>query len=996
MPLSRIEIRRRATAFAKEFADAHNEDGQAKTFWHEFFGVFGLKSNRIGSFELHVKKLNKADGYVDFFWPGKLLVEHKSLGKDLDKALAQANDYLHGLKDHELPRYLITSDFARIAVHDLETKQRTTIALAELPQRIELFDFISGWSAPRIVEEDPINREAAELMARLHDELKASGYEGHALEHYLVRLLFCLFADDTGIFERGVFYDFIEGHTREDGSDVGPRIAELFQLLNTPEDKRPKNLDDRWRDFHYINGKLFQEILPIATWDSAMRATLLEAAAKDWTNISPAIFGAMFQGVMDPKQRRDLGAHYTSEKNILKLIKPLFLDELWEEFNRVKGSKAHLEKFHQKLAGLKFLDPACGCGNFLVITYRELRRLELEVLKVKLKGQQVTNVQHFVNLDVDQFYGIEIEEFPAQIAQVALWLADHQMNMEVSNAFGDYMVRIPLRHSATIHHGNALRVDWQSLLTGTATPEGGHRVAPGSSLRNAGAAPTVNVTPEGGHREAVGPRLSGVSQMPSGSHGIGETPDGRDKRAPARPASGVTSSRNDQPRYDYILGNPPFVGSKLMTPEMREDIERVFSGVKGAGTLDFVCGWYALASQYMKTHGKHTTRTALVSTNSICQGEQVGILWGYLLSQGNKIHFAHQTFRWNNEAKGVAAVHCVIIGFGDTDVASKRIYQYDEPKAEPVEVTARNISPYLVEGSDHVLQSRGNPICMVPEIGIGNKPIDGGNYLFTTEERDAFIAIEPSSKKYFRRWLGSDEFINGWERWCLWLGEAAPAELKGMPEVLKRIEAVRKVRLESKSEPTRKLAATPTRFHVENMPTATYLIIPEVSSERRVFIPIGYVQPSTLASNLVKIVPNASLYHFGMLNSTMHNAWVRFTCGRLESRYRYSKDIVYNNYPWPENPTAAQKQAVEAAAQGVLDARANHKGASLADLYDPLTMPPDLVKAHQALDKAVDKCYRSQPFANDAKRVEYLFELYEKYTAGLLAQEKKSKRVRRS
>lgn len=916
MPLSRIEIRRRATAFAKEWADATDEDAEAKSFWDGFFHVFDVNRKRVATFEHYVKKLDGASGYVDLFWPGKLLVEHKSKGRNLDRAFAQAMDYLHGLKDHELPRYIIASDFDVIRVHDLEAKESTTIHLAELPKRIELFDFISGWTAPKLLEQDPINREAAELMAELHDALKASGYDGHKLEVYLVRLLFCLFADDTGIFEQQVFYDFIEGSTKEDGSDLGPQLAWLFQLLNTPEEKRSKNLDDRWKDFHYINGKLFEEVLPIATWDGAMRITLLDAAGKNWTNISPAIFGAMFQGVMDPKQRRDLGAHYTSEQNILKLIKPLFLDELWDEFNRVKGNRSQLEKFHQKLAGLRFLDPACGCGNFLVITYRELRRLELEILKVKLKGQQVTDVQHFVNLDVDRFYGIEIEEFPAQIAQVAMWLADHQMNMEVSQAFGEYMVRIPLRHSATIANANALRLPWQSLL-----PEGG--------------------------------------------------------------------------RYDYILGNPPFIGSKLMTAEMRADIARVFTGLKGAGILDFVCGWYGLAAQYMQEHGAKQTKCAFVSTNSITQGEQVGTLWGPLLAQGIKIHFAHQTFRWNNEARGVAAVHCVIVGFANFDVPKKRLFEYADDLKTSNELTVTNISPYLVEGNDTVLINRGKPICTVPEIGIGNKPIDGGHYLFTTEERDAFIVLEPKSERYFKRWLGSDEFINGWERWCLWLGDASPTDLKAMPEAMKRIDAVRRVRLDSKSAPTRKLAETPTRFHVQNMPKGAYLLVPKVSSERRPFIPIGFMQPSTLSSDLVFIVPNASLYHFGMLTSTMHNAWVRFTCGRLESRFRYSKDIVYNNYPWPECPTAAQTAAVEKAAQGVLDARANHKGASLADLYDPLTMPPDLVKAHHVLDKAVDKCYRPQPFANDAKRVEYLFELYEKYTAGLLAGEKKGKAKRK-
>jgi hypothetical protein len=913
MPLSRREIRTRATRFAKQWADAHNEEADAKPFWVEFFNVFGIRSRTVGSYELHVRKIDKALGKIDYFWPGTVLIEHKSKGKDLNKAAQQAVDYLHGVKETEKPRYILVSDFDRFVLYNLEDGTQTEMTLAEFPQRIELFDFIAGYEVRTVREQDPVNIRAAELMGRLHDELKANGYDGQALEVYLVRLLFILFADDTGIFERDAFYNFIVDQSREDGTDLGPQMARIFQLLNTAEDKRPKNLDERLADFKYINGKLFAEPLPLAEWDGAMRVTLLELASLDWAAISPAIFGALFQSAMDPKQRRNLGAHYTSEQNILKLIKPLFLDELWDEFETVKSNTAKLDKFHHKLSELRFLDPACGCGNFLVITYRELRELEVAVIKAQLKGQQVVDVDNLVLLNVDRFYGIEIEEFPAQIAQVAMWLMDHQMNQVVSAAFGEYMVRIPLRSSATIACDNALRRDWQGLL-----------------------------------------------------------PEAK--------------------RYDYILGNPPFIGSKLMTEEMRTDIHNVFPDVKGAGTLDFVCGWYGLAARYMLVHGGKHTRSAFVSTNSITQGEQVGALWGPLLAKGIKIHFAHQTFRWNNEARGVAAVHCIIVGFADFDVAKKRLFTYETPSSVSVEEPAQNISPYLVQGNDVVVTSKSNPICPVPEIGIGNKPIDGGHYLFTTEERDAFLAIEPGAKQYFRRWLGSDEFINGWERWCLWLGEAQPSELRKLPHVLKRIEAVRQERIASKSAPTRKLAETPTRFHVENIPDKEYLIIPEVSSERRMFIPIGYMHPDTMASNLVKIVPNTSLYHFGVLTSTMHNAWVRFVCGRLESRYRYSKDIVYNNYPWPEQPTAAQKQAVEAAAQGVLDARAAHPGASLADLYDPLTMPPDLVKAHHTLDKAVDKCYRAQAFTTDAKRVEYLFELYEKYTQGLLAGEKPKKK----
>ncbi|HRP82906.1 MAG TPA: class I SAM-dependent DNA methyltransferase [Flavobacteriales bacterium] len=905
MPLSRREIRTRAVKFAKQWAGATDEEADAKPFWYEFFHVFGIRARTVGSYEVHVRKLDNALGKIDYFWPGNLLIEHKSRGKDLKKAAIQAADYLHGVKEHEQPRYIIVSDFARFVLYDLESGSETELLLEDLPQRIELFDFIAGYEARPVREQDPVNIQAAEYMGRLHDELKASGYAGQELEVYLVRLLFILFADDTGIFEQDAFYNFIVDQTREDGTDLGPQLARLFQLLNTPEDKRQRNMDERLADFKYINGKLFAEPLPIADWNGGMRITLLECASLNWSRISPAIFGALFQSAMDAKARRNLGAHYTSEQNILKLIKPLFLDELWAEFEKVKGSKPKLEQFHGKLSELRFLDPACGCGNFLVITYRELRELEIAVIKALLKGQQVVDVDKLVLLNVDRFFGIEIEEFPAQIAQVAMWLMDHQMNQRISAAFGEYMVRIPLRKSATIVCANALRVEWQSLL-----PEG--------------------------------------------------------------------------ERFDYIIGNPPFIGSKLMTAGMRNDLLRIFPGVKGAGTLDFVCGWYGLAAQYMHTHGNRQTRCAFVSTNSITQGEQVGALWGPLLAQGIKIHFAHRTFRWNNEARGVAAVHCVIIGFADFDIPKKRLFSYADLKAEPEESVVANISPYLVESGDVVITSRSKPLCNVPEIGIGNKPIDGGYYLFTTEERNAFLAKEPGAKKYFRRWLGSDEFINGWERWCLWLGEASPLELKQLPEALKRIEAVRQTRLASKSEPTRKLANTPTRFHVENMPKKPYLIIPKVSSERRLFIPIGYEDAKTLSGDAVFLIPNATLYHFGMLTSTMHNAWMRAVCGRLESRYRYSKDIVYNNFPWPEQPTTAQKAAVEKAAQGVLDARAEFATASLADLYDPLTMPPALVKAHQALDKAVDRCYTAKPFANEAKRVEYLFGLYGEYVGGVL------------
>ena len=638
------------------------------------------------------------------------------------------------------------------------------------------------------------------------------------------------------------------------------------------------------------------------SFDRAMRESLLRCCALDWSRISPAIFGSLFQSIMDKDARRNLGAHYTSEKNILKLINPLFMDDLRAEFEKVKRNKNKLFEFHKKLRTLKFLDPACGCGNFLVIAYRELRLLELEVLRVSKKGMKTFDVNSMIALDVDQFCGIEIEEFPAQIAQVAMWLVDHQMNLLVSEEFGMYFARIPLLTSANIVHGNALRMDWGDVV-----------------------------------------------------------------------AAG---------KLNYIMGNPPFVGAKFMTTVQRQEVAKAFTGIKNYGLLDFVAAWYVKAAQY--TQNANHVGCAFVSTNSICSGEQVGILWGHLLEKQFHINFAHRTFSWSNEAKGKAAVHCVIVGFGKTPRKTKRLFEYESITGKPHETVANNINPYLVNSPNVVITRRSKPILGIPEIRMGNQPIDGGNYLFTTEEKLEFLKIEPAAKKWFRRWLGSHEFINGYERWCLWLGDCPPNELKKMPEAYKRVQAVKQFRLASKSAPTRKLAETPTRFNFENIPSDNYLIIPEVSSERRHYIPIGFESPETLCSNLVKVVSKASLFHFSILTSVMHNAWMRAVCGRLESRYRYSSSIVYNNFPWPKNPTAKQAADIETKAQAVLNARAGFPDSTLADLYDPVTMPPVLQKAHQALDKSVDRAYRKTPFNNEAARVSFLFDLYQQYTAPLL------------
>ena len=899
MPLSWNEIKSRALAFSRSWSDVSSEDAEAKTFWNEFFDVFGISRRRVASFEKRVKKIDGRDGYIDLLWKGMLLIEHKSRGKDLDRAHQQALDYFPGLKERDLPQYIIVSDFARFRLYDLEDNTQSEFALKDLHKQVKLFGFIAGYQTHVIREQDPVNIRAAERMGRLHDQLKDIGYCGHALEHYLVRLLFCLFADDTGIFQRQQFQEYLEQRTHEDGTDLGHHLATLFHVLNTPEDKRLKNLDEQLAAFPYINGKLFAETLPPASFDAAMRQSLLDCCAPDWSRISPAIFGSLFQSIMDKTARRNLGAHYTSEKNILKLIKPLFLDALWEKFEKIKNNEKKLNEFHNYLRSLIFLDPACGCGNFLVIAYRELRELELAVLRaLHTSGQQILDVRSFIRLDIDQFFGIEIEEFPAQIAQVALWLMDHQMNLKVSEEFGLYFARIPLKSSATIVCGNALRMDWNEVI-------------------------------------------------PAG-------------------------------RLSFILGNPPFVGKSLQSDAQKADMLFAFQGRGNPASLDFVSAWYVKAADMMTANP--ALSAAFVSTNSISQGEQVAALWPILLEKDIRIHFAHRTFQWNNEARGMAAVHCVIIGFSRMDTAAKYLFEYEHIKGDPQVIHAKNINPYLINAPSVLLKSRRDPICPVSPMLYGSKPVDGGNLLMTAEEKSALMQAEAQVAPWLHPFMGSEEFINGNVRWCLWLKGCRPDVLRNMPEVVKRIEAVRQMRLASKKAPTRAWASSPALFTEDRQPSSEYLLVPSVSSELRLYMPIGFISEDVIVSNLAFAIPDATLFQFGVLSSIMHMAWMRAVCGRLESRYRYSNTIVYNNFPWPENPSDKQKQAIESEAQAVLDARAQFPDASLADLYDPLTMPPVLLKAHQKLDKAVDAAYGKKNFPTEAARVAFLFELYKKYT----------------
>ncbi|MFN3310970.1 MAG: DNA methyltransferase [Thermomonas sp.] len=923
MPLSLNEIRERARAFAKEWAGESSERAEAQSFWNEFFNVFGVNRRRVAVFEQKAARFSgSTHGRIDVFWPGVMLAEHKSEGRDLDAAFEQATDYFAGLKDAELPRFVLVSDFQRFRLHDLETGERTDFPLAELHRQSGRFGFISGYQSRSYKEEDPVNVQAAERMGRLHDALKAAGYDGHALELLLVRLLFCLFADDTGIFPRQSFHELIAQRTREDGSDLGMWLGRIFQVLDTPPEKRQTTLDEQLADLPYVNGRLFGELLPLADFNAQMRGLLLDASTLDWSRISPAIFGAMFQSVMDARARRHLGAHYTSEKNILKLIGPLFLDGLKAELDKAGHDEKKLAQLHRKLATLTFLDPACGCGNFLVIAYRELRLLELDILKRQFATQQsvLAHVQDHVLVDVDQFYGIEIEEFPAQIAQVAMWLMDHQMNLRVSEQFGENVVRLPLRKSATIVHGNALRIDWNAVV----------------------------------------------------------------------PAE----------RLSYILGNPPFVGKKEQTAEQKADMAAVFAGVKGAGVLDFVCAWYMKAAVLMQANS--ALRTAFVSTNSITQGEQVGILWAELYRRGMHIQFAHRTFKWSNEARGKAAVHCVIIGFSQSEFSQKRLFIYEAVDGEPHEVIADNINPYLADAVDVFVIRRESPICEVPPINKGSEATDFGHLFLEPSERAELLATTPEASRWLRRVYGGDELINGIERWCLWLMDARPEELRRMPAVLARVERVRLERAKSGKARTREWAAQPTLFSENRQPEVPYLAVPKVSSERRSYLPIAFLSPDVIATGSIQVVPGATEFHFGVLSSAMHMSWMRSICGRMKSDYQYSNSIVYNNFPWPEISDDQHRAAIEAAAQGVLDARAQFPEATLADLYDPLTMPPALVKAHAALDKAVDAAYlaaekaagRKPPkLSTDAERVAFLFQRYQALTS-LLPAEKPKKPAR--
>ncbi len=929
MRLSWNEIRTRAANFAEEWDGDGYEKGQTQLFYRDFFDVFGVPVRRVASFEEPVKNLGDKRGFIDLFWKGVLLIEQKSLGRDLKKAKTQTLNYFLGLKDSELPRFILLSDFQSFELYDLEEAEELHINLADLHKHVEKFGFVIGVERRQFKDQDPVNIEASVLVGKLHDSLEEAGYIGHDLEQFLVRLVFCLFADDTGIFEpRDSFLDLLETRTREDGSDLGGWLTQLFQVLNTAESKRLKNLDSDLARFPYVNGSLFGGPLPIPSFDTEMRQRLLDVCRFNWSGISPAIFGSLFQSVMDKTERRAQGAHYTTEKNILKVIAPLFLDDLWTEFERLKARKdsrrrVELQAFHDRLGTMTFFDPACGCGNFLIIAYRELRSLEIELIQ-ELRAYRAAAEQGELDtaelslINVDQFYGIEIGEFAARIAEIALWMMDHIMNNRLSLAFGQTYVRIPLRKSPHIAVANALEMDWQTLL------------------------PSKDCT--------------------------------------------------------FLFGNPPFIGHQWRTKEQQADMARIWGREGQVNRLDYVTCWFKKGMTYADQGRK--ADIAFVSTNSITQGEQCGILWPVMFAGGLSIRFAHRTFQWNSEARGKAAVHCVIVGMTYRKDGNRTIYEYDNVRGDPHEAKVSHLNGYLIEGPQYAVPARSQPLAGRLKMHKGSQPTDGArlkkpeggylkfsNLILEESDRQALLAEDPKAEKWLRPYVGGDEIISGGWRWCLWLKGADPKEIKASKPVQERLERVRTGRLKSPTPSVKEFAKYPTLFTQDRQPTSAYLALPEVSSETREYIPMAILPETVIASNKLQIITDAPLYYFGILTSAMHMAWMRTVAGRLGSSYSYAP-AVYNSFPWP-SMTPKQQAGIETLAQAVLDARASFKDTELEVLYDQDSMPPMVRKAHTALDKTVDKLYRRKGFAFERERVEHLFELYEKSAAPMAAQAKK-------
>ena len=926
------EQREAARQFANRWIGKGREDEDGRSYWIDLLtNVLGMDN---ATERLNFEKKVVVGGNtkrIDVYIPEtSVIIEQKSLGKALDQKIRnsgdidltpfeQADRYNSKLTFDERARWIVASNFAEIWIYDMNQKQPepTKIALDELPSKYPILEFLVKKDVKKISREMEVSIKAGDIVGLIYDaflkqykipeiEKEETAAQKERREHKLkslnalcVRIVFCLFAEDAGLFgHRNMFHDYLEHY---DIKECRRALIELFKVLDTPVAERDEYLEEDLAQFPYVNGGLFaDESIEVPPLTEEIKELLLTKASEDfnWSDISPTIFGAVFESTLNPETRRSGGMHYTSIENIHKVIDPLFLDGLNEELEEIlkiqvkRTRNKKLTDFQNKLASLKFLDPACGSGNFLTETYISLRRMENKAI-AEMFDSQITlgEARNPIKVSIQQFYGIEINDFAVTVAKTALWIAESQMLEETKNilyGFNDDF--LPLKTYVNITEGNALRLDWNEVI-------------------------------------------------------------------PARELS-------------YIMGNPPFVGARWMSKEQKMDMEVVFRGIKDYGNLDFVTAWYKKASDYISNSG---IRVAFVSTNTITQGEQPAIFWKPLFDSGIHIDFAYRTFRWDSEASIKAHVHCVIIGFSfENSNKEKIIFDTDNQRH-----IVKNINAYLIDADNIFVSSRKTPICKMPEIGIGNKPIDGGYYLFSESERKDFIRREPESELYFHPWYGAKEFINRNPRYCLYLGNCSPKQLRTMPECMKRVEAVKEYRLQSSSAGTRKLADTPTKFHVSNFPQGHYIVIPQVSSERRRYIPMGYMDETVLCSDKVRIMPDGSLYHFGILESNVHMAWTRAICGRLKSDYSYTVNHVYNNFPWP-NPTEEQRDKIEQTAQGILDARKLYPDSSLADLYDPLTMPQELRKAHTANDRAVMSVYGFSTKMSEADCVAELMKMYQR------------------